>query len=270
MEKRKIVKSQIGQKWQEFRDIGNYSFIFLTTFAKIALWNGKGTLVCNRRGDACKVSLTGWVERNWWHYLDDEMYLTLSERKVAGDITTLVESRPCNILLLDQRQFFVTEEKRGKVSNIWQVRQTTQLSLLPESSRDGDFRQIFQQDYPPILRPTVIAWSHDNLIMGNSLTTWMTQVIKRSQMNSWTMYRPFSGSKYDQFVSAKISCRSKSISVLISYDIENHYLYFIFKASQYKWKMRLQKKSNRNQIWEKCQRCDRHVAGCKDYLESAP
>ena len=56
--------------------------IFLKTFAEIVLWNGKVTRVCNRRGRMQGFTYSR-VERNWWHYLDDEMYLTLSERKVA-------------------------------------------------------------------------------------------------------------------------------------------------------------------------------------------
>ena len=163
MEKRIILQIQKGKKWQQLQYFGGKISDILKTFAEIALWNGKGTRVCNRRGDACNVSLTGWVERNWWHYLDDEMYLTLSERKVARDITTQESRRPCNIL--SNAGPTTTLCDRGKESeNIWQVWQTTQLNLLPESSRDCDFRQIFQQDYPPNfeahsdLTDIMIAW----------------------------------------------------------------------------------------------------------------
>ena len=80
----------------------------------------------------------------------------------------------------------------------------------------------------------------------------MTQVINGSQMNSWTMCRPFSGSKYDQFVSAaKISCPSKSIKLRIIY------FDLISGARQYKYKRCDQKKSNFSQLWENFPRYDR-------------
>ena len=184
--------------------------MFLATFAEIVLWNGKGTRVCNRRGRMQGFTYSR-VERNWWHYLDDEMYLTLSERKVAGDITTLVESRPCNILsAAGPRQFFVTEQKRvseetllvnltGLANNSTQLAFWVIQRLLTNISRR--FSTYFETAGHAQPRPKVIAWT----------------ILKLSEDLRYILgpctCHPFSGSKYHQ-----LSCRWKSISVLISHD----------------------------------------------------